>query len=127
MKTYEDGLKDAWKVAKKIGGTDNAYTCGELSDIFGSCSVSYVFDNFTVFEAIDAMENYDEIKVGDEVVDKNNWGIKGVVTKTNERYISIVEKEGKVNRLKKDEFNKTGRHFPQIEEMLEQMQEGEDE
>jgi hypothetical protein len=34
-----------------------------------------------------------------------------------------VQDNGSVNRLKKDELNKTGRHFSQIEEVLQQIKE----
>lgn len=56
-------------------------------------------------KTIAKIKEYEEIKVGDEVVDKNNWGIKGVVTEITERCISIVEGNGSVNKLIKNEFN----------------------
>lgn len=127
MKTYEDGLNDAWKVAKKIGGIDNSYTCGELSDIFGSCSVAYIFDYFTVSEAIDAIENHARIKVGDEVVNKYGW--KRVVTNTHiNGEVTLMDSNGDFYVYCKAEVSdldlkKTGRHFPQIEKVLQQLKE----
>lgn len=127
MKTYEDGLNDVWELAKRIvclpsdGGEPGEW----LENVFGSSVPAIVMKNYSASEAITKIKEYEEIEVGDEVVDEKGWGIKGVVTKTNERYISIVENEGKVSRFKKDVFNKTGRHFPQIAEVLRQMKEGE--
>lgn len=127
MKTYEDGLNKAWEVARKIGSNDG-YSCGELSDIFGSCSAGYVFDYFTASEAIDAIENHERIKVGDEV--KACSGMLGVVL---ERYdspfcgcdneMTMLWANVVVCGCKEQELTKTGRHFPQIEEVLKQMQE----
>lgn len=126
MKTYEDGLNDAWKVARKIGGIDNdSYTSGELSDIFGSCSAGYIFDSLTVSEAIDAIENHKRIKVGDEVVNKYGW--KRVVTNTHTNGgVTLMDSNGDYYTYCKKEVSdclkKTGRHFPQIEEVLKKMQ-----
>lgn len=122
MKTYEDGLRDAWKVARMIGSADNGYTCDELGDIFGSRSVGHIFDYLTASEAIDAVEKYEEFKVGDEVID--DAGNKSVVVNVSGEYIIVVLDDGTAMRWLKEGFKKTGRHFPQIEEVLKQMQEG---
>lgn len=129
MKTYEDGLNEAWELARKIGGVDNGYSCGELSDIFGTCSAGYIFDNLTVSETMDAIENSKRIKVGDEVVNKYGW--KRVVTNTHiNGEVTLMDSNGDFYAYCRAEVNdldlkKTGRHFPQIEEMLNQMQEDE--
>jgi preprotein translocase subunit YajC len=125
-KTYEDGLNEAWKAARKVL-CDSGCNLVKLEDIFDSHTIDGIFNTYTASEVIERLEKYERFNVGDEVVDKNGWGIKGVITKISEWSISIVENEGSVSRLKKDEFNKTGRHFPQIEEMLKQMQEDENE
>lgn len=89
--------------------------------------VTYFYSsNGMTYKATEKMElEEDKIGIGDEVIDKNEWGIRGIVTEISERCISIVENDGSVSRWKKDEFNKTGRHYPQIEEMLKQMKENE--
>lgn len=100
-------------------------TIGEVIEIDcdGDCLVeAYETGKARYYYLSDELElANDVIVVGDEVVDKNEWGVKGVVTEIGERCMSIVEKEGWVSRWKKDEFNKTGRRFPQIEEILKQM------
>lgn len=194
MKTYEDGLNEAWEAARKVL-CDSGCNLVKLENIFDSHTLDGIFSVYTAKEAIEKIKEYEEaqkksvfkvgdrvkimeehdivglpaakvgtigevmeidyvsgylikiygensmfyyysgnalksandvIIVGDEVVDKNGWGAKGVVTKIDERCISIVDNEGWVSRYVKDEFKKTGRHFPQIEEMLKQMQEEEE-
>lgn len=128
MKTYEDGLNEAWELARKIGGIYyDGYTDYELSDIFGSISAEYIFDNFTVSEIMDAIENSERIKVGDEVINKYGW--KSVVTNTHiNGEVTLMDSNGDFYVYCKAEVSdldlkKTGRHFPQIEEVLKQMQE----
>lgn len=128
MKTYEEGLNEAWELARKIGGIDNGdYTSGELSDIFGTCSAGYIFDNLTVSEAIDAIENSKRIKVGDEVVSKYGW--KRVITNTHiNGEVTLMDSNGdfyvycraEVNDL---DLKKTGWYFPEIAEVLKQLKE----
>ena len=127
MKTYEDGLNEAWELARKIvcRETDGGKTIKWVEDTFGSVRTDIVLRNYSASEAIKQAEEHDDIKVGDEVVDINVWGIKGVVTETTERLISIVEEKGNVSRWKKENFEKTGRHFSEIEEVLKKMKENE--
>lgn len=123
MKAYEDGLNEAWEAARKIACGDG-YSCGRPSDIFGNCSASYIFDHFTASEAIDAIEKYEKIKVGDEVIDSNSMSEKkSVVVQVNGTVITIMEDDGTAIRTGIRGFKKTGRHFPQIEEVLKQMRE----
>lgn len=127
-KTYEDGLKEAWEYARKIISADKCDE--EMNKAFGDDfyyeGAMRVLTKYSVAEVVENLKKHEIIKIGDEVIDKNGWGIKGVVTKISERSISIVENEGSVNRLMKEDFNKTGRHYPQIEEMLKQIQEEEE-
>jgi hypothetical protein len=124
-KTYEDGLNEAWELARKIGGIDNGYTSGELSDIFGTCSAGYIFDNLTISETMDAIENSERIKVGDEVVNKYGW--KRVVTNTHiNGEVTLMDSNGDFYAYCRAEVSdldlkKTGQHFPQIEEVLKQI------
>lgn len=126
MKTYEDGLNEAWEVARKVvcDKVHGGYTLTELVDIFGIRSLSEIFSTHTASEAINKIENYDGIKVGDEVVD--SIGNKSVVMRVSGEYITIIEGDGVASRWEKEKFKKTGRHFPQIAEVLKQMQEGEE-
>ena len=132
-KTYEDGLNEAWNMARKIvcmpqdGGESEEW----LEKTFGTARTDCVLRNFSASEAIDVIERSEKIKVGDEIVDKYGW--KKVVTKThNSGDITIMDCNGEFYECckkawKMSGFKKTGRNFPQIEEVLKQIKEGEDE
>lgn len=124
MKTYEDGLNDAWEAARKIGSADS-YKWGELEEIFGNGSVGYILDHLTASEAIDAIEKYESerIKVGDEVKYRS---VVGVVLEHDYDSTSVMKTNGNIIVIyNKQDLKKTGRHFPQIAEVLKQLQEEE--
>lgn len=131
MKTYEDGLNEAWEAARKIvylpsvGG----YSASELLDIFGRTDISsaQLLKHNTAAEVIANIKKYENcIKVGNEVTDNDGW--KGVVTwiSPDGGYLVVTLQDGTALRGEKKHFKKTGRHFPQIEEVLKQMQESEE-
>lgn len=127
MKTYEDGLNDAWEAARKIAclPSDDGYSASKLIKIFGVSCESTILRQKSAAEAIDAIETYERFNVGDEVTDWN--GEKGVITRISSdcEYIVVVLESGIAIRWKRAEFKKTGRHFSQIEEVLKQMKEKE--
>lgn len=124
-KTYEDGLKEAWEYAGKIISADKCDE--EMNEAFGDDfyyeGAMKVLTKYSIEEVVEKLKEYEIIKIGDEVVDKNKWGRKGVVTEITERYVSIVEDNGSVSKWIKNGFEKTGRHFSEIEEVLKQMKE----
>jgi len=132
-KTYEDGLNEAWELARRIVclPPDGGATVEWLENTFGTGRTDLVLRNFSASEAIDATENYEKLKVGDEVIDKYGW--KRVVTKThNSGEFTIMDCNGVFYECCKKAwemsgFKKTGRHFSQIEEVLKQLKEDEDE
>lgn len=65
----------------------------------------------------------DEIKVGDEVIHDGEQ--IGVVTQVDEYGYQIMDSRGECGCWITDDIKKTGRHFPQIAEVLMQMKEGE--
>lgn len=105
----------------------NVGTIGEVMEI--DCVSEYLVKTYGknsmfYYYSGNALKSANEvIIVGDEVVDKNEWGIKGVVTEITERCIAIVEDEGNVSKWRKNEFERTGRHFTEIEKVLKQMKE----
>lgn len=125
MKTYEDGLNEAWEVARKIACTaeKGGYTWTVLEQIFNTRSLSDIIDTYTASEAIDAMENYERIKVGDEVKGHTTVGIVLECWYNDEMTIMWANGSVTIGHKSRD-LTKTGRHFPQIEEVLKQMQEG---
>lgn len=91
-----------------------------------------VFKRYTAKGAIERIREYEEeqkkaaeIKIGDEVTDEDGWN--GVVTYVSPdgKYLVVTLQDGNALRWRKESFEKTGRHFPQIAEILNQMQEEE--
>lgn len=131
MKTYEDGLNEAWELTRKliISDYDGAYSAKDMRDIWEHGGFLSILKDFTAQQALEKLkkyENHKEIEVGDEVVDKYGW--KRVVISINGE-ITFMNSDGSFSEYCKralSDFKKTGRHFPQIEEMLKQMQESDE-
>lgn len=110
---FHKGLEEAWECAKKI----YHMSAEKVIAIFGSCS-NWV--DFTAEEAIEKIRAYEsksnepdkEIKVGDEIVYET--GVKSVVSKITIDFYYCLDGVG----YPKERCEKTGRHFPQIEEVL---------
>lgn len=134
MKSYEDGLKEAWELAGRI---DKEFTEGELVKIFGYCAPYEIIDALNPKEAVQKINEYDNrnIEVGDEVEFnkfENSEGKYGVLiqVKTENspcRDVIALTDKGEVRIWNRTDFIKTGRNFPEIEEVLKQMKEGKDE
>ena len=118
MKTYEDGLNEAWEVVRRL---ENELPSYKRIELFGYYSPYDIVDALTPQEVIEKLEKHDRIEVGDEVTDNDGW--EGVVTwiSPDGEYLIILQKDGTALHWKKESFKKTGRHFPQIEEVLKQM------
>ena len=122
-KTYVDGLKDAWELAKKIYDSpyDGGLTNEAIEEIFG-CEFGSVARKYTAEEALAKIEAYEkekEIKVGD-VVECN--GFKGVVLHIfHSGSLNIVYENGIIETLASvQECKKTGKHID-IESLLRQI------
>lgn len=118
-KTYEDGLNDAWEAVKRLY---NELGLDKQVELFGYCAPHKIVNALTPQEVIEKLEKHDRIEVGDEVTDNDGW--KGVVTGVSPdgEYMIVVLQDGSALRWEKKGFKKTGRHFPQIEEVLKQIQ-----
>ena len=132
--TYKKGLNDAWEAARKICGVpaDGSLTLGGAQDIFGTIVVSEIFKRNTPFEAISKIREYeekkkaeDEIKVGDEVIIRDEPTFRYVVLHSAGNIFSGMasgfDRNGAWGTFEKKRARKTGRHFPQIVEVLERM------
>ena len=121
MKTYEDGLNDAWEVVRRL---EYEFTPTERVELFGYFSPSDIVGTSTPQEVIKRLEKYDEIKIGDEV-EYISTADRGVVEHISKfaQTISVMWDNGSIGEASIKKFKKTGRHFPQIEEVLKLMQE----
>ena len=122
-----DTAEDAWKIAQDIlkdPGKDGMLNT-ELNDCFGTDDIYLIGAmSYTEVKAkYDAWKKQkDEIKVGDEVV-----GFDGIVFVVvgmfeEQQYTGIVDSGMTVIR---SIVRKTGRHFPEVAELLKKMREKE--
>lgn len=141
---YMQGLNDAWNAMQKFYEMSNAdmESIGlPVNDMVSPHSnIYYILQNISVNEAFDLIRAYEgqkkqkedsEIRVGDEVTDGN--GIKGVVVGAfrnsfGVEYISVLgtgEDFEVPQVMPREDYKKTGRHFPEIAEVLKKLKEGE--
>ena len=124
---YQRGLNDAWEVARKIYDISQE----DRLEIFPEAStfvVADICDRYSASEAIDKIRQYEQgkeeqIQVGDEVILD---GRKYVVLVVDEDGIpeKLLEPDGCTLTLTTDvKLPKTGRHYPQIAEVLAKMKE----
>jgi len=116
---YQKGLKDAWEAARTLWNTPNR------KEIFGHTAFNTVLTTLTAQEAIEKIrqheqEKEEQIQVGDEVISPNG---KGVVTEITDIYVRIMYAKGSGQVFKPEDLTKTGRHFPEIAEVLRKMKE----
>ena len=132
---YQRGLHDAWEAARKIAANpkEGGLKMGELSDIFGTPLATSIMGEITAEQAIEKLAAYEtkkkaeeeEIKVGDEV--SSNMIKRGVVTRVNNceggAWCYVVESGGNSCSMPIRNLRKTGKHFPQVAELLAAMEE----
>lgn len=126
---YQKGLSDAWDAAKKIvlsredGGL---FGYEERKAVFG-CGNYMALKMFLAPEAIEKIRQYEQkqekIKVGDEVI--NDEDIKGVTVDMDDYLLHVLDENGVIQAWPREDVVKTGRHFPEIAEVIKTMQEKE--
>ena len=127
---YQRGLSDAWDAAKKIG-SNSMCSLEEMGFDFGQCVFNdynpswYVVKNYSASECIEKIRQYEQekegqIQVGDEVIIRDKTA---VVTEITDRYVRIMYSDGSCYALFSKGIVKTGRHFPEIAEVLQKMKE----
>ena len=130
LKSYNDGLNYAWELAKKIvlptRTQHDAFIYGKLKKIFGIGDYERILSKFSIFEVITKIKAYEEnqkkaeaeIKVGDEVDDGVGYAVI-IGIRDDGTYDGIADTGGHVYITKV--HKKTGRHFPEVEEIVRQM------
>lgn len=108
IKTYEDGLNEAWELARSVLGMN----VSDLRKIFG---VDWTFPKIMscspleVTEKVKTWEEEKEIRVND-VVRSRNDGLRGLVvmiSKSGDYYVKW--QDGRLDMASKDNLTKTGR------------------
>lgn len=131
-KAYNRGLSDVWEVVRKIieDVVDGGYSSDVLLEIFGVSTVQSIFKLNTAAEAIAKIKAYEdkqkqdaEFKVGDEVY-SDAFDDKGVITHITDDKVAcvcIICSGSTMIKVGTHGLHKTGRHFPQIAEVLAEM------
>ena len=123
-KTYEQGLEDAWELARKL----YEMKLEKLQEVFGGFETELeVIQHLTPQEALAKLKAYEEeseIKVGD-VVSNGTHVLLCVKEDYGYGYFYFLDKDGShifltKENLKKSKFTKTGKHID-IESLLEQI------
>lgn len=129
---YQRGLNDAWEIVQKVFRfeKDGGMSYEELEKIFGTeftaeianLPLEKVMSTLTDYEAKKKAE--EEIKVGDEVIQSFTHH-EGVVVKLplEGDIVTVLEKTGYAYGTPINNLKKTGRHFPQVAELLDAMEE----
>lgn len=125
---YEKGLNDAWELVRRLRTTDPT----DLIKIFDKYVTYSVVEELSASEAVakwKAWEEKNEIKVGDEVILNFNAGLKNkkaivLAYDGSLRPYNVLVNDGYTEWVKEDAIEcKTGRHFDEISEVLNQLQE----
>ena len=124
---YHQGLDDAWGIIIKIASIPYA----ERSEIFdGQQDILSIVQKFSPSEVAAKLREYEqqkadsEIKVGDEVKSLDT-GLAYIIHGIDGKYVEGYNFKSRLTCYRnKNDFKKTGRHFPQIAELLKAMKEG---
>lgn len=121
---YSEGLKDAWEAVDKIFDMP----CKLREQLFNRCDSVGVWDvirEYSASEAIEKIRQYEQekekqIHVGDEVTTASG---KAVVTGVGPVHFEYDYADGSHGYDEVKNVKKTGRHFPEIAEVLRKMKE----
>ena len=128
---YAKGLEDAWECARNVVDCEVPFEFWELSS---GQSMLAVFKRYSAKEAIEKIREYEkkqqeaaEIKVGDEVIYDREKCIVTAIANGGYTVMLLGLGGGYMVRTTRDEIQgkRTGRHFPEIINVLKQMQEEE--
>ena len=126
---YQKGLDEAWCVASSISCMD----VSKQLEIFNESGDANIFGCYTAQGALDKLKEYeeqhpDEIEVGDEVylLDELYPRVVTCITTINGENPTAIQltTSGKWCADDVTTLHKTGRHFDQIEEVLNSLKEG---
>lgn len=125
---YENGLNDAWDAARKIplNVNEGGLSANALTMMFGNKSIIQIFKEFSASEVTEKIRQYEqeEIRVGDEVEAVSGKAVIIEVLNNGKdvRYMYSDTSTGFNNSCN---ITRTGRHFPEIAEVLRKMKEEE--
>ena len=124
QEAYQRGLNDAWECMKKI--THIVTDQGTMIDMFGCRTFGALLEQYTPGECIEKIQQYkqekEEIQVGDEYCYAGKY--RCVITEITDNFYRILWDNGTSTVIGELTYIKpTGRHFPEIAEVLAKMKE----
>jgi len=128
-KAYNRGLNDMWEVIKKVMENEDkgGYSIKMLRKLFGSYDVYNITHNYTPEEALAKIKEYEDkqeqFAVGDEVY-SDAFDDKGIITHITADKVScvcIICNGSTMMKVGTNGLHKTGRHFPEIAEVLAEL------
>ena len=135
---YQQGLSDAWEVARKVTQVRKYGGYGDcLEEVFGRHRVPWDVFDYSASEAIEKIRQYEQekeehIQVGDEVIRhyKSEFAegddAPSIFLSEEDGYFQCLAFNGRsimIAEYPKNQYRKTGRHFPEIAEVLQKMRE----
>ena len=141
IKTYEDGLNDAWSAVKKIvcEVEDGGYDTDELHELFELGYADEIILRYTPQEAIDRILAYEKkkvekIKVGSEITFLKYTGnkfeiVRGIVFAVNAANtiikLTVYDFDDKrlyeIPQISGRNVTPTGRFFPSVQMMIDEV------
>ena len=128
---YQRGLNDAWECARRLlfNVEDGGMSTSELCEIFHRNGFYRILKDYSAQEAIEKIDGYEKqknaLKVGDVVLQTYDNTMAVIMGEADEDHAwHVYTENGCVEKWSESVFRKTGRTFPQIEEVLKAMQEG---
>ena len=120
---YQKGLKDAWEAARTLWNTPTR------KEIFGYTTFNTTLTTLTAQETIEKIRQYEQeqeeqIQVGDEVI--NDEDVRAVTVDMDDYLLHVLDENGVIQAFPREDAVKTGRHFPEIAEVLRKMKENND-
>ena len=122
---YVDTAEEAWELARKIGlsAANGGMTYREMAECFGVSGEYSYYDEVMNLPYSEARQKYEEWKKKQEEIRAESLDIIIYTGTDMDGYVSGIKSDGRaVLRLRK-EMKKTGRHFPQVVELLKAMKE----
>ena len=127
-KAYNRGLNEAWDAAKKANEID----ADVYDKLFPKSFIDGIYESYTAREVIDKLAEYEdkqkqdaEIKVGDEVmteIAEHGVAVRDTYYIGEDREpFTLIWFGTHMSSCPINELTKTGRRFPQIAEVLKQM------
>lgn len=115
-KDYEDGLKDAWGIARIVANMD----AEEFNECFGrNVGLEDIINLYKPEEIKQKIKEYEnDFHVGDVVTFKDN-DVCGVITKIN-HYINVLLYDGSIGLFSRDALIKTEKHI-EISDILNKL------